>query len=80
VPVGVHCTAFADMFAENGTWHLPGVPDYQGRDKITTICNSMVQSWHIVVPSIQVMIPVSTWNDYHKIASKFIKKSLYRVP
>ena len=75
VPVGVHCTAFADMFAENGTWHLPGLPDYSGSADITSACNTAVQSFHMIVPSIQIMIPVSTWNDYHKIASEYLDPS-----
>jgi hypothetical protein len=71
VPVGA-CSAFADMFADDGTWHLPGLPDYSGADSIQKACQTAIHGpWNVVVPSIQSIIPGSSWSNAKTFAMRW---------
>jgi hypothetical protein len=62
-----NCAAWAQLFIPNATNNEPGVPPSQGTDSLTALCNRRAHRWQTFLPSVQVEIPVMSWNTNKRL-------------
>jgi len=63
-----NCSAWASLFTADGINNEPGVPPAAGFDSLLRLCESRVARWQVFLPSVQVEIPVMSWNTEKRLA------------
>lgn len=63
-----NCSAWAQLFTSNATNNEPGVPPSMGWESLTALCTRRVNRWATFLPSVQVEIPVMSWNTEKRLA------------
>jgi len=63
-----NCTAWADLFTDDGICNEPGVPPSKGTADLVALCERRVARWSTFLPSVQLEIPVMSWNTEKRLA------------
>ena len=76
-----NCTAWASLFTADGINNevtlssaiavltlQPGVPPSKGTDSLVGLCTRRLARWATFLPSVQVDIPVMSWNTEKRLA------------
>jgi len=63
-----NCTAWASLFTSDGICNEPGVPPTKGTDDLVALCQRRVARWSTYLPSVQLEIPVMSWNTEKRLA------------
>jgi len=63
-----NCTAWASLFTADGISNEPGIPPSKGTGDLIALCKSRVARWKVFLPSVQVEIPVMSWNTEKRLA------------
>ena len=63
-----NCSAWASLFTADGVSNEPGIPPSKGTEDLVALCQRRVNRWKTFLPSVQVEIPVMSWNTEKRLA------------
>ena len=62
------CAAWVNLFTPDGINNEPGVPPSSGSDSLRALCDRRSARWSVFLPSVQLAIPVMSWNTDKRLA------------